>query len=86
MKSLEEANARDVREEIEESLDSFVEEPLGGYRVDPTDDTQESELAEILRSMEDAEAKKGPYALEDEDDLVTIYAKLKASDENFQIF
>jgi dienelactone hydrolase len=86
MKSLEEANARDVREEIEESLDSFVEEPLGGTRVDPTDDTQENELAEILRSMEDANAKKGPYAIEEDDDLVTIYAKLKASDENFQIF
>jgi dienelactone hydrolase len=86
MKDLTEANARDVREEIEESLDNFVEEPLGGYRIDPTDDTQENELAEILRSMEEPDAKKGPFALEEDDDLVTIYAKLKASDENFQIF
>ena len=36
--------------------------------------------------MEEPEQKAGPYAIEDDDDLATIYAKLKAADENFQLF
>lgn len=77
---------RDVRNEIEEALDGFVDEPLGGFRVDPSDEEQEEQLKKILRSMEEDEQKAGPYAIEDNDDLATMYAKLKAADENFQLF
>ena len=38
---------------------------------------------ELLRAMEDEDPS---FKLEEDDDLETIYAKLRASDENFQIF
>lgn len=79
-------NSRDVRQEIEEAVNGFVEEPLGGYRLDPSDEEQEEEMKRILRSMEEPAQKDGPYALMDDDDLATMYAKLKAADENFQLF
>jgi dienelactone hydrolase len=80
------ASVRDVRKELEEALDGFVEQPLGGYRIDPTDEEQEEELVKLLRSMEPPEQKYSPYAIEDDDDLTTVYAKLKAADDKFQIF
>jgi dienelactone hydrolase len=79
-------NSRDVRQEIEEAVNGFVEEPLGGYRLDPSDEEQEEEMKRVLRSMEEPEQKAGPFALMDDDDLSTMYAKLKAADENFQLF
>eukprot|EP00977_Amphora_coffeiformis_P010056 scaffold2353_cov167-Amphora_coffeaeformis.AAC.47 len=79
-------NTRDVRKEIEDAVNGFVEEPLGGYRIDPSDEEQEEEMKKILRSMEEPGQKAGPYAIEDDDDLATMYAKLKAADENFQLF
>lgn len=86
MNDLSAFDSRDVREEIRNSLDNFVEEPLGGYRIDPTDKFQEDELAKLLRSMEDPKQKEGPFAIQPDDDLPAIYAKLTAFDENFQIF
>ena len=77
---------RDVRKEIEEAVNGFVGEPLGGYYIDPSDEEQEEQLKKILRSMEEPEQKEGPYAISDDDDLATMYAKLKAADENFQLF
>ena len=79
-------SVRDVRKEIEEAVNGFVEEPLGGYYIDPSDEEQEEQLKKILRSMEEPEQKEGPYAIQDEDDLATMYAKLKAADQNFQLF
>lgn len=78
--------ARDIRKEIEDAVDGFVEEPLGGRYIDPSDEDQEEQLKEILRSMEEEQQKAGPYAIEEDDDLATMYAKLKAADENFQLF
>jgi hypothetical protein len=52
--------------------------------IDQTDESQKDELAEILKGMQNDDS--GPYAISPDDDLTTIYAKLKASDENFQIF
>lgn len=84
MKDLQ-ANSRDIRQEIEDSLDNFEEVPLGGKMVDPTDDAQTRELINILKAMElpdvDPELK-----IQDDDDINMIYAKLKASDESFTIF
>eukprot|EP00538_Stauroneis_constricta_P004329 CAMPEP_0119552702 /NCGR_PEP_ID=MMETSP1352-20130426/5624_1 /TAXON_ID=265584 /ORGANISM="Stauroneis constricta, Strain CCMP1120" /LENGTH=791 /DNA_ID=CAMNT_0007598973 /DNA_START=136 /DNA_END=2512 /DNA_ORIENTATION=- len=85
MKNLEECNTRDVRQEIKESLEGFVEEPLGGRMIDPNDETQQDELAQLLRSME-PDDYNGPFKIEDDDDLETIYAKLKAADPTFQLF
>jgi len=86
MKDFRDGNgSRDVRKEIEESLDKFVEEPFGGRRVDRSDQSQDEELKQLLRSMQD-KSYNGPYAIEDDDDLGTIYAKLTASDEDFQLF
>ena len=79
-------NPRDIRKEIEEAVSGFVEEPLGGYRIDPSDEEQEKQMMKILRSMEEPEQKAGPYAIQDDDDLATMYAKLKTADENFQLF
>lgn len=70
MKSLSNANTRDVRREIEESLDSFAEEPQGG--IDPTDKAQRKEMEALLRSMHSK--------FEEGDDLDTMYSKLKAGD------
>jgi len=86
MKDLESTSQRDVRSEIKDAIENFVEEPLqSGPRIDPTDTSQEEELMKLLRSMEDPN-RDGPFKIEDDDDLPTIYAKLTSSDENFQIF
>lgn len=86
MKDLNEFRKRDIRREIQDSIENFVEEPLqSGPRIDPTDKDQEEQLMELLRSMEDP-STKGPLKIEDDDDLATIYGKLTSSDENFQIF
>lgn len=84
MKDLKDGT-RDVRQEIEESLDSFVEEPLGGRRIDPTNDSQRDELAEILRSMEPDDVPP-EYKIQDDDTVEIMYAKLKAYDDSFQLF
>ena len=86
MKDLEKTNQRNVRQEIEEAVDGFVEEPLGGYRIDPTDESQDDELARLLRTMEDPDMKDGPNKIQPEDDLTTIYAKLTSSSDDFQLF
>ena len=80
-----ESSSRDVRAEIENALDSFVEEPLGGRRFDPTDDTQRSKLEEHLRSLERDDVS-GPNKIEDDDDIEIMYAKLKAADDSFELF
>jgi hypothetical protein len=85
MKDLKVANSRDIRQEIEEGLENFVEEPMGGSRVDPTDDTQSSELTERLRNMESDDVDPR-YKIEDGDAIKLMYAKLKAADDTFQIF
>jgi hypothetical protein len=86
MKDLKDSRDRNIREEIEEALDSFVEEPLlSGRHIDPTDASQEEELANLLRSMQDPN-HTGPFKIEDDDDLAAIYTKLVNSDENFQLF
>eukprot|EP00544_Gedaniella_sp_CCMP2646_P004422 CAMPEP_0202493556 /NCGR_PEP_ID=MMETSP1361-20130828/9854_1 /ASSEMBLY_ACC=CAM_ASM_000849 /TAXON_ID=210615 /ORGANISM="Staurosira complex sp., Strain CCMP2646" /LENGTH=692 /DNA_ID=CAMNT_0049123893 /DNA_START=127 /DNA_END=2205 /DNA_ORIENTATION=- len=84
MKDLSDAYTRDIRTEMKDAIDNFVEEPLGGRMIDQTDESQKDELAEILKGMQNDDS--GPYAISPDDDLTTIYAKLKASDENFQIF
>ena len=85
MKDLSEANKRDIRNEMEDALDNFVEEPLGGRRIDQTDESQKEELAQLLKTMQNGE-EEGPYTIKPDDDLATIYAKLKAGDDSFQIF
>ena len=77
---------QEVRQELEDAMNNFVEEPLGGYQIDPRDESQEEELIRLLKAMEGPKQKEGPFAIKDNDDLSTIYAKLKAADENFQIF
>jgi hypothetical protein len=78
-------SGRDVRQEIEESFDNFKEEPLGGRRIDPTNESQRDELAQILRSME-SEDVLPEYKIQDDDDVDVMYGKLKANDDSFQIF
>jgi dienelactone hydrolase len=78
-------NTRDIRQEIEDSLENFKEEPLGGKMMDPTDESQRDELANMLRTMEPEDVSP-ELKIQPDDDLEMIYAKLKASDESFQIF
>ena len=78
-------NKRDVRQEIEESLANFQEEPLSGLRIDPTEDSSRDQLVEILRGME-LENVPPELKIQPEDDLEEIYAKLLQSDPSFQIF
>ncbi len=82
---LRHANDRDVRKEIDDAIENFVEEPLGGYRIDQTDESQQEELAALFRRAQEG-GNPGQYPVEPDDDIMTIYTKLKASDENFQIF
>ena len=87
MKQYEDDKERDIRSEIQEALDGFVEEPLlSGNIINPTDNDSEEELLKLLKRMEEPEQKVGPYAIEDDDDLPTVYAKLKAADPDFQLF
>jgi dienelactone hydrolase len=79
------ARERDIRSELQFQAENFVEEPLGGIRVDPTDDSQEAELAKLLAAMQSPDIKDGPLKIEPDDDLPTIYAKLASSDD-FEIF
>jgi dienelactone hydrolase len=76
---------RDIRQEIEASLDNFAGEPLGGRHVDPTDDSQRDELAEMLREMEPDDVP-AEYKIKDGDTIEIMYAKLRAYDDSFQIF
>lgn len=86
IKDLRKASTRNIRDEINEAIDNFVEEPLmSGPRIDATDESQEEALAKLLRSMQDPEYD-GPYKISDDDDLPSVYKKLLSSDENFQIF
>jgi hypothetical protein len=62
-----------------------VEEPMGGSRVDPTDDSQSAELTQLLKSMESDDVDP-EHKIEDGDSLKLMYAKLKAGDDTFQIF
>jgi len=80
-----EFETRDIRQEIEDSLDNFVEEPLGGKRIDPTNDEQREELAAMLRQMEPPDVPP-EYKIENGDTVEIMYAKLKAYDGKFQIF
>jgi dienelactone hydrolase len=84
MKDIKE-NTRDVRQEIEESLSNFKEEPLSGNRIDPTNDASRDQLAEILRSME-SEDVPPELKIQPDDDLEEIYSKLIQADDSFQIF
>lgn len=84
MKDLSDANTRDIRSEMEDAIDNFVEEPLGGRMIDQTDESQQEELAQLLKGMQNDESV--PYPISPDDDLTTIYAKLKANDKDFQIF
>lgn len=83
--NIPEFRTRDIRQEIEDSLDNFVEEPLGGKRIDPTNDDQRDELAQMLRQMEPPNVPP-ELKIEDGDTVEIMYAKLKAFDEKFQIF
>ena len=86
MKTLSDANTRDIRQEIEDSLDNYVEPDLGGVRIDPNDDTQRKEMEDMLRKAQSDEQRRGPYKIEDGDDWITMFGKLKMGDESFEIF
>lgn len=86
MKDLSDSNARDVRKEIQDGLNSHTDEGLeSGKRIDPHDKEQEEELMKLLRAMESPDQPASLKIVED-DDLATIYAKLTAGDKNFQIW
>jgi hypothetical protein len=87
MKDLNVANSRDIRQEIDDGLDNFVEAPPG-KQVDQTADSnvaQRAELTRLLRSMESDDVDP-ENMIEDDDDVEEMYAKLKANDDTFQIF
>ena len=78
-------STKDVRAELEEMENNFVEEPLGGIRIDQTDGSDEERLKNALRSMEPKNTPE-EFKIQDGDDLETIYAKLLSHDPEFQIF
>jgi hypothetical protein len=87
MKDISDSATRDIRQEIQEAMDNFVEEPLlSGPRIDPTDPSQEEQLKKLLSSMQDPGAESSDNAILPDDDLPTVYAKLIAQDDRFQIF
>ena len=85
MKDLSITTTRDVRQEINESLANHKDLPLQGKYIDPGDESQQEELFEALRAMQDSNLSP-ELLIKDDDNLETAYAKLIASGENFQIF
>lgn len=85
MPDISEANKRDIRAEIEDALDTYKAPPLGGTYIDPTDPESREKMEQYLRSLQTGE-EAGPYKIQDGDDLEMMFAKLKAQDENFQLF
>merc|ERR1712238_552658 len=80
---------RDVRQEINDSLDQHKDLPLQeGRYIDPEDESQQDELLDALRAMQDPDSFGSSPELQitDEDNLETAYAKLLAGNEDFQIF
>lgn len=86
MRSLSVANTRDIRQEIEKSLDNYIEPELGGRYIDPNDESQRKEMEDMLRDAQSDDQKKGPFRIEDGDDWHTMFGKLKMGDESFEIF
>lgn len=84
MKDMQEANNRNIREEIETALDTFEDQPHGGHDIDIYDEDQHDELKRILVSYLKEDARDRAK-ITDEDDLLTVYEKLIAADENFKI-
>jgi dienelactone hydrolase len=84
MKDLKEANSRDIRAEIEDALENFSYQPSESTAaVRRSDDMDEDELKEFLMSY----AKEGQNTgIKEDDDIFSVYEKLTASDENYQIF
>ena len=76
---------RDVKAEIKESLDNHKDLPLEGRYIDPGDESQQDDLFDALRTMQDPDGSP-ELQIADDDNLETAYAKLLAGDENFQIF
>jgi dienelactone hydrolase len=77
--------SRDVKAEIKESLDNHKDLPLEGRYIDPGDESQQDDLFDALRTMQDPNGSP-ELQIADDDNLETAYAKLLAGDENFQIF
>merc|ERR1711935_378868 len=85
MKDLAVESQRDAREEINESLENHEDLPLEGRYIDPGDESQQDELLEALRAMQNPDSSP-ELRITDEDNLKTAYGKLIAGDEDFQIF
>ena len=85
MKDLSVEDVRDVRMEIDESLKNCKDLPLQGRYIDPGDEDSQDELFKALQAMQDPNAETD-FKITDDDNLESAYAKLIASDEDFQIF
>ena len=86
MKSLSDANTRDIRREIRESLESFEEDALGFREAfDLANEQQRKEVEDMLKAMQEG-TDPGPYRIEDGDDLETMYSKVKATNVDFELF
>eukprot|EP00536_Pseudo-nitzschia_multiseries_P012337 jgi/Psemu1/320228/estExt_fgenesh1_pm.C_4670001 len=85
MKDLTVEDVRDVRTEIDESLKNHQDLPLQGKYIDPGDEDQQDELFKALRAMQSPNTESD-FKITDDDNLETAYAKLIASDDDFQIF
>lgn len=85
MQDLSSSTGRDVRHEIDESFDNHKDLPLEGKYIDPGNESQQDELFEALRNMQDPDLSS-ELQISTDDNLETAYAKLIAGDEDFQIF
>jgi dienelactone hydrolase len=87
MKGLDEANSRDIREEIETALNDFSFSPEGaeGKKFDRFDEESHEELKKILMGYQEGE-DAGDNQILPEDDLNDAYEKLRRWDSNIQLF
>jgi dienelactone hydrolase len=88
MKDLSTVHRRDVRAEIEDALrrNTAAEPDLeSGPLLDPDDPEDFEEFKQYLRAMEKPNTPED-LKIQDDDDLESIYAKLTAADENFQLW
>ena len=72
MQDLKASTSRNVRQEIEEASEHFVEEPLSGNRIDPTGESQEDAFERLLRTIQDPDMEDGQLKIQKDDDLTTI--------------
>lgn len=83
MPDLTETHTRDIREEIDDALNSYS--PPKNTFDDLTEEEEEERTKRILMSYQDGK-DAGIYAINKDDSIEDMVEKLKAWDKNLELF